>query len=1159
MSFLGAMGGEIVDLTASDPEESDHDPGTKDPERLEDLIPEAALAHVRAAGKGGAVLQFQQDIVDELLEKDGLTCIAEGLGLVEIIALLLKEHTVPGGTQAGHLAREIPRLPETEAADTEDTVDDASPPKLEYQVGQGAVLILGLNDFNKAALKVHCGLHGMPFPPVVTAEVTGTRRDEIYRNGGPMFVTTRIAAVDILREALPQSNIQGVIVANGHRVTDMSQEAFVIRLFRSGNRAGFLRALTDRPGELCRGFSKVDQVMKYLMTRELHLWPRFQLTVKACLDSHAPEVIELRQPLSDRVRKIQEAIVHVMDECMTELKKSRHVDTSELTVEAGLFKSFDRIVQRQLDPVWNVVSRRLKQVVWDLRTLRNLANFLLRYDAVTFLRYLETLRMTEGSMSMWMFTESAHTIFEQARRRVYVLRKTPAPAGLGEGVGVGAKKRRTPATDNPAPSALHMVLEPMPKWRLIEEIVREIETDKTKLFAKMEKYGVDDATLVGDLDESTDESIASFLRHSLDVRVPMDEGGPSLLERYGQGPTLIVAKDEATAMQLTGMLLRGADGMMRSIWQKYLRQRKASGELAKGKTKPAPVAGRGGRVGGGGRGGRGGRFMSKMDRMRAAMMGEAVPSGPPGAGGRGARDPAAGPTPGRGGRGGRGGGRSMNAAVIGTPAERDAIAAEADRLHKEELKKTRAIEAPAAKAAAAAGHKQATGDLDPAGPPPPKGKGKGKGDKGASKETTNEGEDDVAEERAFSGDLDDLDVETPEGAAIAADLLAERDVYVHALTDRAAVLATVWPSFIVVHDPDAAFIREIEMHAAHRPGARMRVYFMVHDTSVEEQRYLSQIRYESDSFANLIRGKAHAAMPFEQEGRVYNATPLAIAGTSGASAAPVLPLPQLAPLVDPKALAASRNTRQRGGQLSVPTKLHVVVDIREFMSSLPSILHQSGFKVMPCTLEVGDYVLSPSMCVERKSLPDLIESLRNGRLVTQMQNMCRHYKIPILLIEFERDKAFGIQNPADVPKDLNYNTTQGRLAMLVMRFPKMRIMWSRSLHMTAKMFADWKYAEEEPTIEVASKVGVPQGGSGEPGAVNHAVNQAAIDMLRRLPGVTDSNYRRVMTAPGITCLADLADVTMERLQEILGDPRQGRTLYEFLHAQYPVHMMGGGR
>ena len=1088
----GGAAGELVDLTGEDS-------GEDDPLNY---VPEAALAHVRAAGGGGAVLQFQQDIVDELLERDGLTCIAEGLGLVEILALLLKEHTVPGGTQAGHLAREIPRLPaggaEDAAVDGED--GDGAPPELEYRVGAGAVLILGLNEFNRAALKVHCKMHGMPYPPVITAEVTGNRREEIYRNGGPMFVTTRIAAVDILREALPPSNIQGVIVANGHRVTDMSQEAFVVRLFRSGNRRGFLRALTDRPGDLTRGFSKVDQVMKCLMTRQLNLWPRFQLVVRACLDAHAPEVVELRQPLSNRVKKIQEAIVQVMEECMTELKKSKHVDTSELTVEAGLFKSFDRIIQRQLDPVWNVVSRRVKQVVWDLRTLRNLANFLLRYDAVTFLRYLETLRLTEGSMSMWMFTQHAHTIFEQSRRRVYALRKQPAsggPEGLGEGSGVGGKRAAPPESTAPA---LHMVLEPMPKWRLIEEIVKEIDDDKEKLLRKMEKYGADDETLVDELRED-DKSIASFLKSSKDIRKAEGEGGPSLAERYGQGPTLIVAKDEAAASQLTGMLLRGSDGLMRLIWEKYLRQRKAAGDAAKGKEKPtsASAGGRGG-AGGGRGGGRGPRPMSKMDRMRAAMMGESVPAGPPGPAGRGARADAGAGGPGgagRGGRGGRGGGRNMNVAVIGTPAEREAIAVEADRLHKETLRKTRAANAPAARERARAGHKQATGDLDPAGPPPAKQQRKGKGKSATGGSTIEEEREETTP--AFSGNLDDLDVDSPEGAAFAADLLAERDIYVHALTDRAAVLATVRPSFIIVHDPDAAFIREIEVHAAHRPGARMRVYFMVHDTSVEEQRYLSQINYESDSFANLIRGKAHAAMPFEQEGRVYNETPLAIAGTSGASAAPVLPLPQLQPLVDPKALAAARNTRIRGGQLSNPTKLHVVVDTREFMSSLPSILHQSGFKVMPCTLEVGDYVLSPSMCVERKSLPDLIESLRNGRLVTQMQNMCRHYKIPILLIEFERDKAFGIQNPADVPRDVNFNTTQGRLALLIWRFPKMRVMWSRSLHMTARMFADWKYAEEEPTVEVASKVGVPQGAdAGE----RNSVNQPAIDMLRRLPGLS---------------------------------------------------------
>ena len=53
---------------------------------------------------------------------------------------------------------------------------------------------------------------------------------------------------------------------------------------------------------------------------------------------------------------------------------------------------------------WRTVTRKLKQIVYDLRTLRNLATYLLRYDAVTFLRCLETLRVAEGRESLWLFT-----------------------------------------------------------------------------------------------------------------------------------------------------------------------------------------------------------------------------------------------------------------------------------------------------------------------------------------------------------------------------------------------------------------------------------------------------------------------------------------------------------------------------------------------------------------------------------------------------------------------------------------------------------------------------------------------------------------------------------------------------------------------------------
>ena len=59
---------------------------------------------------------------------------------------------------------------------------------------------------------------------------------------------------------------------------------------------------------------------------------------------------------------IYDAISDLMDSCVKELRKSNKIDTSELTLEQGLFKSFDDIVRRQLDSVWNTVSPKTKQV-----------------------------------------------------------------------------------------------------------------------------------------------------------------------------------------------------------------------------------------------------------------------------------------------------------------------------------------------------------------------------------------------------------------------------------------------------------------------------------------------------------------------------------------------------------------------------------------------------------------------------------------------------------------------------------------------------------------------------------------------------------------------------------------------------------------------------
>ena len=44
---------------------------------------------------------------------------------------------------------------------------------------------------------------------------------------------------------------------------------------------------------------------------------------------------------------------------------------------------------------------------------------------------------------------------------------------------------------------------------------------------------------------------------------------------------------------------------------------------------------------------------------------------------------------------------------------------------------------------------------------------------------------------------------------------------------------------------------------------------------------------------------------------------------------------------------------------------------------------QEGFALVPLVIAVGDYVLTPEICVERKSLSDLFQSMPSGRLYNQ--------------------------------------------------------------------------------------------------------------------------------------------------------------------------------
>ncbi|XP_072312281.1 DNA repair endonuclease XPF [Eucyclogobius newberryi] len=340
----------------------------------------------------------------------------------------------------------------------------------------------------------------------------------------------------------------------------------------------------------------------------------------------------------------------------------------------------------------------------------------------------------------------------------------------------------------------------------------------------------------------------------------------------------------------------------------------------------------------------------------------------------------------------------------------------------------------------------------------------------------------------------------------------------HSLT---RVLHEIEPSFVVLYDAELSFVRQLEVYKACRPGKPLRVYFLIYGGSTEEQKYLTALSKEKKAFEHLIREKATMVIPEEREGR--DVTNL-----------------DLARNLEPA--NATTNTRKAGGQDQPKEPSRVIVDMREFRSELPSLLHRRGLDIEPVTLEVGDYILTPDMCVERKSVSDLIGSLQSGRLYTQCLSMTRYYKKPVLLIEFDPAKPFSLMSRAEFSKEISSNDVSSKLTLLTIHFPRLRILWCPSPHATAELFEDLKKGQLEPDAAAAQAVTAESDTVAES---SDLYNPGPYDFLLKMPGVNVKNCRAIIR--NAESLADVAKLSQEKLTEILGSANNAKLLYEFIH------------
>ena len=354
------------------------------------------------------------------------------------------------------------------------------------------------------------------------------------------------------------------------------------------------------------------------------------------------------------------------------------------------------------------------------------------------------------------------------------------------------------------------------------------------------------------------------------------------------------------------------------------------------------------------------------------------------------------------------------------------------------------------------------------------------------------------------------------------------------------VLEEVRPRYVIMYEPDAAFIRRIEVYRSSHDDRNVRVYFMYYGGSVEEQRYLSAVRREKDAFTRLIKEKGVCILKCIVIYRIQT-----LMGSQ--NMAVTFTLDGAAPSDPQEQFLRTVNTRIAGGGRLAATAEppRVVVDVREFRSSLPSLLHGRSNVVVPCMLTVADYVLTPDICIERKSIRDLISSFKSGRLFNQAETMLQHYKYPMLLIEFDQNRSFTLDtfgtdhtttlSTANNPQDL-----QSKIALLTLAFPRLKIIWSSSPYQTAEIFDELKKQQEEPDPIKAVQVGLIAGEDPS----DQSFNQTPQDMLRAVPGMTEKNLSRITLEVGN--LADVSNLSEEKLDIMVGK-EAGRQVYRFFN------------
>ncbi|GBE59877.1 DNA repair protein [Babesia ovata] len=1014
----------------------------------------------------------------------------------------------------------------------------------------------------------------IPQPRFIDGTVVAQEREKMYIEGGIFGLPPRILLVDLLTAKLAPELVSGIIIVNAHRMMQDYNIPFLIKLLRTRNRLAFIKAMTDNVVSLREG-RKLSFILKSLFTADCFIFPRCSSCYDRVLNdpSVQPETFEMSMHLSDGAKQIHQAIVQVLQRLVADMQRQGSQELQKLDMNTIMYtNNVKTLLVNALQRAHIPNEFHVKRTMMSITNLRMLLDQLINMDALSFLNFAEDMKMAE-SESHWLWTPLGATIYKLATARVYEP-SNDTEAGLkvnmeldqkGEcirrilgGKYVGCEELgellrtamnwhasnrpfRGPSRYKTAPPRVNISLH----WRrrcLCRREARHIR----RICRFFECGGVISRRAIVVTDNN-------FLQSHLNSSLTMS------LKIYNERKFMVYAARRADRFEYADQEERKFSGYAQAhfhrsmvnsrketdkllhrfvVWSKYNeiyqahKDRNGEGSPEGQKDEIALDDGE-----------------STVDAV--GTYGEMVDA----AGDFASADVEFGNP------------ITLDEAAMDSPAE----SAESDSDIKAAQKVTSSFTIPTTdntymltiNISKMVNCKARVINV-------------------SQSQTRSEMLKGIMERKLLS---DDADEPVP--------LNCSHQEFLY-------VLQRLNPTVVVVCRPNVKVFRVIEQYCALRAasGQRvcLRVYVLSYRDCIESHKFARDLKHELGCWKDIQQELKTLQVTFDESVLLSNvngppqlAVPekLAVAQSPMTTPSP-LNTPEKAQAIVPvtsqaaggaeqgKATTLAVATTQTSAMLAdmlqppIPTARpspQVVIDMREFNSKLPFHLYYKGVQLLPMMLEMGDYLLTRDICVERKSLSDLVSSLGSGRLAQQVglfvrnkrpktnqaEELCSVYDLPFLLLEFDDAESFHLSPCNEQSTGINY--IYSKLCILCCNYPKLRLIWSQSPESSAAIFVALKRGRGEPDAATndmlisQARCGAKDGeGSGQaiverrrPEDVN---NRDALRILRKIPGVTSYNVSEILSR--VTSLRHLSEMEEADLCQFLPEANS-HAIYNFFN------------